>query len=185
VVGYFGLIRGEDTFALMARLAERLQGRVQFVFRGALTTVDPTRFRETLKRLPNMTFGGPYQPHSDLETLYREVDFAWALDLEHTDHNSRWLMPCRFYESGYFGVPCLAVRDFQVGSVLEQHGVGFTFEHPLEEQLVNFFETLTVADYERICSQLARMPDDTFVAGDDVEELCRLIDGFSWPRSTG
>ena len=136
VVGYFGLIRGEDTFALMARLAERLQGKVQFVFRGALTTVDTARFHETLKRLPNMTFGGPYQPHSDLETLYREVDFAWALDLEHTDHNSRWLMPCRFYESGYFGVPCLAVRDFQVGSVLEQHGIGFTFEQPLEERLV-------------------------------------------------
>jgi hypothetical protein len=29
------------------------------------------------------------------------------------------------------------------------------------------------------------MPDDTFVAGDDVVRLCRLIDGFSWPRSTG
>jgi succinoglycan biosynthesis protein ExoL len=185
VVGYFGLIRGEGTFALMARLAERLRGRVQFVFRGALTTVDTTRFRDTLKRLPNMTFGGPYQPHSDLETLYREVDFAWALDLEHTDHNSRWLMPCRFYESGYFGVPCLAVRDFQVGQVVEQHGIGFTFGQPLEEQLVRFFETLTVADYECISSELARMPDDTFVAGDDVVRLCRLIDGFSGPRSTG
>jgi len=94
-------------------------------------------------------------------------------------------MPCRFYESGYFGVPCLAVRDFQVGSVLEQHGIGFTFEQPLEEQLVRFFETVTVADYERICSQLGRMPDDAFVAGDDVLKLCRLIDGFSWPRSRG
>jgi succinoglycan biosynthesis protein ExoL len=185
VIGYFGLIRGEDTFALMARLAERLQGRVEFVFRGALTTVDTTRFRETLKRLPNMTFGGPYQPHSDLATLYREVDFAWALDLEHTDHNSRWLMPCRFYESGYFGVPCLAVRDFQVGSVVDQHGIGFTFEQPLEEQLVRFLETLTVADYERICGRLGRMPDDMFVAGDDVLRLCRLIDGFSSPRSSG
>jgi succinoglycan biosynthesis protein ExoL len=185
VIGYFGLIRGEDTFALMARLAERLQGRVQFVFRGALTTVDTIRFRDTLKRLPNMSFGGPYQPHSDLETLYRSVDFAWALDLEHIDHNSRWLMPCRFYESGYFGVPCLAVRDFQVGSVLEQHGIGFTFEQPLEEQLMRFLETLTVADYDRICSQLGRMPDDTFVAGDDVVGLCRLIDGFSSPPSSG
>jgi succinoglycan biosynthesis protein ExoL len=185
VVGYFGLIRGEDTFALMTRLAERLQGKVQFVFRGALTTVDPTRFRETLERLPNMTFGGPYQPHSDLATLYREVDFAWALDLEHTDHNSRWLMPCRFYEAGYFGVPCLAVRDFQVGSVVEQHGIGFTFDKPLEERLISFFETLTVADYERICAELGRMPDDMFVAGDDVSKLCGLIDSFSWPRSIG
>src|SRR6478752_2781656 len=178
VVGYFGLIRGEDTFALMARLAERLQGKVQFVFRGALTTVDTARFHETLKRLPNMTFGGPYQPHSDLETLYREVDFAWALDLENTDHNSRWLMPCRFYESGYFGVPCLAVRDFEIGSVVERHGIGFTFAEPLEDQLVRFFEHLTVADYERVTRSLSRMPNEMFVAGDDVARLCRMMDGF-------
>lgn len=185
VVGYFGLIRGEDTFALMARLAERLQGKVEFVFRGALTTVDSANFHQTLKRLPNMVFGGPYQPHTDLEAIYREVDFAWALDLEHTDHNSRWLLPCRFYESGYFGVPCLAVRDFEVGSVVERHGIGFTFKHPLEDQLVSFFETLTVQKYEAICRRLGRMPTDMFVAGDDVARLCHLIGGFRPPQPTG
>jgi hypothetical protein len=26
------------------------------------------------------------------------------------------------------------------------------------------------------------MPDDMFVAGDDVVRLCRVIDGFSSPR---
>src|SRR5258708_5432176 len=45
-VGYFGLIRGEATFALLTRLAARLQGRVLFKFGGILTTVDPTRFDE-------------------------------------------------------------------------------------------------------------------------------------------
>jgi len=178
VVGYFGLIRGEQTFALMARLAERLQGKVEFVFRGALTTVDPANFQRTLDRLPNMTFGGPYQPHADLETLYRSVDFAWALDLEHADHNSRWLMPCRFYEAGYFGVPCLAVRDFEIGSVVQRHGIGFTFETPLEDQLVRFFEALTVDDYARTRCALSHMPDDMFVAGDDVARLCKLMDGL-------
>jgi len=182
-VGYFGLIRGEETFALMARLAERLQGKVEFVFRGALTTVDATNFHATIERLPNMVYGGPYQPHTDLETIYREVDFAWALDLEHTDHNSRWLMPCRFYESGYFGVPCLAVRDFEIGSVVERHGIGFTFAEPLEDQLVRFFEHLTVADYERVTRSLSRMPSEMFVAGDDVARLCRMMDGFRQPAA--
>src|ERR1700761_8174789 len=105
----------------MTRLAERLKGKIIFKFRGALTTVDAGIFRAALRQLPNMEFGGPYLPHQDLAALYRSVDFAWALDLEHADHNSRWLMPCRFYEAGYFGVPCLAVRDFEVGSVLERH----------------------------------------------------------------
>ena len=127
-----------------------MQGRVIFTFRGVLTTVDPVRFDAVMKRMPNMQFGGPYLPHQDLEGLYRDVDFAWALDLEHTDHNSRWLLPCRFYEAGYFGVPCLAVHGFEVGSVLERYRIGFTFAPPLEDQLVRFFETLTPADYDHI-----------------------------------
>lgn len=190
IVGYFGLIRGQETFDLMARLAERLQGRVAFRFRGALTTVDPVAFQAALDRLPNMTFGGPYVPHQELETLYRDVDFAWALDLEHTDHNSRWLMPCRFYEAGYFGVPCLAVRSFEVGSVLERHRIGFTFgeplegsaEGPLEEQIVRFFETLTEADYERIRARLRAAPPEMFVASDDARQLCVLMDGLTPSR---
>ena len=67
-----------------------------------------------------------YLAEINLERLYRGVDFAWALDLEHTDHNSRWLMPCRFYEAGHFGVPCLAVHGFEVGTTIENHRIGCT-----------------------------------------------------------
>jgi succinoglycan biosynthesis protein ExoL len=175
VVGYFGLIRGEATFALITRLAERLQGRVQFKFAGILTTVDRERFDDVLRRCPNIVYSGPYLPQQDLERLYREVDFAWALDLEHTDHNSRWLMPCRFYEAGYFGVPCLAVHGFEVGSTIESHRIGWTFDAPLEESLARFFERLSVADYERIRGRLRSVPRSMFVAGDDVAQLCTML----------
>jgi len=175
VIGYFGLIRGEATFDLMTRLAERLQGRVIFKFRGVLTTVEQSRFDDALKRHPNIVYGGPYLPHQDLEGMYGEVDFAWALDLEHTDHNSRWLMPCRFYEAGYFGVPCLAVRGFEVGSMLERHRIGWTFDTPLEESLVRFFETLTAAEYDGIRGRLGTAPPSMFVAGEDVRQLCGML----------
>jgi succinoglycan biosynthesis protein ExoL len=175
VVGYFGLIRGEATFDLMTRLAERLQGRVLFKFRGVLTTVDRAKFDAVLERSPNIVYGGPYLPHKDLEELYHDVDFAWALDLEHADHNSRWLMPCRFYEAGYFGVPCLAVRGFEVGTVLEKHRIGWTFDAPLEESLVRFFEGLTRADYDRVRARLNASPRSMFVAGEDVGRLCKML----------
>jgi succinoglycan biosynthesis protein ExoL len=177
VVGYFGLIRGESTFALIARLAERLQGRVLFKFGGILTTVDRAKFDQVLRRCPNIVYGGPYLPQQDLERLYRDVDFAWALDLEHTDHNSRWLMPCRFYEAGYYGIPCLAVHGFEVGSTIESHRIGWTFDAPLEESLVRFFENLTPADYERIRGRLRSVPQSMFVAGDDIARLCTMLAG--------
>jgi succinoglycan biosynthesis protein ExoL len=175
VVGYVGLIRGQETFDLMTRLAERLRGRVVFKFRGVLTTVDQSQFDDALKRHPNIVYGGPYLPHQDLEDIYGDVDFAWALDLEHTDHNSRWLMPCRFYEAGYYGVPCLAVRGFEVGSMLERHRIGWTFDEPLEESLVRFFETLTPDDYDRIRNRLRAAPRNMFVAGEDVRQLCGML----------
>jgi succinoglycan biosynthesis protein ExoL len=175
IVGYFGLIRGEATFALITRLAERLQGRVLFKFGGILTTVDRARFDEVLQRCPNVVYGGSYLPHQDLHNLYRDVDFAWALDLEHTDHNSRWLMPCRFYEAGYFGIPCLAVHGFEVGATIERHRIGWTFDAPLEESLIRFFERLTPADYEHIRGRLRSVPRSMFVAGDDVARLCETL----------
>src|SRR4030095_1054512 len=44
VVGYFGLIRGEATVDLIARLARRLQDRVIFKFGGVFTTVEQDKF---------------------------------------------------------------------------------------------------------------------------------------------
>ena len=175
VVGYFGLIRGEATFDLITRLAERLRGKVLFKFRGVLTTVGRSRFDAALRRRPNIVYGGSYLPYRDLESLYRDVDFAWAIDLEHADHNSRWLLPCRFYEAGYFGVPCLAVRGFEVGTLLERHHIGWTFDAPLEETLMRFFNNLRTEDYERIRGRLGAMPPDAFVAGGEVAHLSEMI----------
>lgn len=176
VVGYFGLIRGEQTFDLMTRLADRMSGRVVFKFRGVLTTVDRGKFEHTLSRRSNMVYGGPYVPQHDLEKIYSDVDFAWALDLEHVDHNSRWLLPCRFYEAGYFGVPCLAVHGFEVGNLLERHRIGWTFDEPLEEALARFFEGLTSAEYEHIRGRLRAVPTSMFVAGnDDLAQLSKLL----------
>ena len=176
VVGYFGLIRGEQTFELMTRLAQRLEGRIMFKFRGVVTTVDQARFDTVMEHTPNMQFGGAYLPQQDLEALYRDVDFAWALDLENADHNSRWLLPCRFYEAGYFGVPCLAVHGFEIGTLLEKHRIGWTFDEPLEESLVRFFEKLTPADYDHIRGRLQSVPTAMFVGEDDIKSLSKILD---------
>lgn len=177
VVGYFGLIRGEATFALMARLAARLRDTVMFRIGGVFTTVDEARFRALLAANPNMVYEGEYANPQDLGALYGGVDFAWAIDLEHVDHNSRWLRPCRFYEAGLFGVPCLAARGFEIGRLVEELGAGWAFGEPLEDALVAFFETVTLADYAAKRRALTALPVDRFVTGDDGIALCRALSG--------
>ena len=94
-------------------------------------------------------------------------------------------MPCRFYEAGQFGVPCLAVHGFEVGGAIEKSQIGWTFKEPLEHSLVDFFEQLTVLEYEQMRSRLLAMPPGTFVAGDDVADLCVMLERCQPGRSRG
>jgi len=162
-VGYFGLIRGDATFEMMERVAARLRGRVEFHIRGVFTTVNRERFDALLLRNPNIVYRGEYVSPRDLPYIYGSVDFAWAIDLENQSHNSRWLLPCRFYEAGFFGVPCLGVRGFECGNQIERLEAGWVFPEPLEESLVRFFQTLTTTEYEATRTRLAALPVRHFV----------------------
>lgn len=181
VVGYHGLIRGADTLDLIARLAHRLRGHVLFRFRGVLTTIDRRRFNDLLGHHPNIVYDGDYVNPRDLARIYGEIDFAWALDLENVHENSRWLLPCRFYEAGFFGVPCLAARGFEVGTLIEAHDVGWTFAAPFEEEMAAFLKQVTPAQHAERRRRLLDLPQSRFVAGDDVAALCALVDGGRGP----
>src|SRR5690606_33057344 len=140
-------------------------------------------FLDTVAGQQNMTYDGGYAHPDDLAAIYAAVDFVWALDLEREDDNSRWLMPCRFYEAGLFGVPSLAARGFEVGDRVDQEGIGWTFEAPYEAALTAFFEKITRPEYGATRKRLADLPPETFVSGDDTTELCRMLDDGSPPAA--
>ena len=175
-VGYCGLIRGQDTVNLIVRLAKRLDGLVQFKFRGLVTTADQEAFLQAVAQHDNLVYEGPYVSPRDLPAVYGDIDFAWALDLENTEHNSRWLLPCRYYEAGYFGVPCLTARGFEIGRLVEGHQTGWSFDAPYEEALVAFFRNLDPAAHAACRQRLLAKPKGDFVAGEDGQKLCRLLD---------
>jgi succinoglycan biosynthesis protein ExoL len=177
VIGYFGLIRGAQTFDLICRVAEAFPDEILFHFSGIITTVDHAHFLEAIDRHPNMIYTGEYVNPDDLPRLYSQVDFVWALDLENEHHNSRWLMPCRFYEAGLFAVPLLAARNFEVGDRIGNLAVGWTFAPPYDQSLINFFTHLTREDYQHTRSRLVSLPMSTFVSADEAAALCRLFDG--------
>src|SRR3546814_13193492 len=106
--------------------------------------------------LENLVYCGPYLAARDLPAIYRSVDFAWGLDLENSEHNSRWLLPCRLYEAGFFGVPCLTAAGFEVGERVEDGRLGWSFELPYERSLSDFFPTSHDAEYEE---KPGRTPD--------------------------
>jgi succinoglycan biosynthesis protein ExoL len=176
VIGYFGLIRGQATIELIVRLAKALPDTIEVHFRGVLTTVDHPWFHKVVAETENIRYDGAYTNPDDLPALYGGVDLAWAIDLEDTKYNSRWLLPCRFYEAGFFGVPCLAVRSFEVGRLIDCLGVGWTFDAPLEPSLIRFFKSLNSAAYEQKHRRLLASPVSAFVAGEEDRLLCQTLE---------
>lgn len=174
-VSYVGLIRGQRTFDLITRLAESLRDEVLFKFHGILTTVDRHRFDQAIARNPNMVYCGDYVNPRDLAHVYRDADFVWALDLENIDNNSRWLLPCRLYEAGALGLPCIAVRDFEVGRKIDALGIGWTFKPPFENPLTEFFRRVTREEVEQKRNRLFDLPKESFIAHDDAAVLCHLV----------
>ncbi len=133
-----------------------------------------------LPRCPIFPSAAVFSNPDDLAEIYGDVDFAWGIDLENIDNNSRWLLPCRLYEAGYFAVPCLAARGFELGNRVERQGIGWAFHAPFEDELVHFLSTLTTAEYEEKCQALRAMPDNAFVAGIDFDALSRLLVDPEW-----
>jgi succinoglycan biosynthesis protein ExoL len=182
-VGYFGLIRGQATLDLIGRIAPRLQGTVEFVFRGVRTTIDAQHFEETLGRNSNIHYGGEYENPRDLAALYADVDFAWAVDLENIETNSRWLLPCRYYEAGLYGVPCLAKAGFEIGDLVARLNTGWAFADPLEETIVQFFRSLSPEEYRRTRANLTSLPRAAFVSGEDAGKLSAALGEHARARS--
>lgn len=175
VVTYAGLIRGQRTLNLITRLAETFETKVLFKFHGILTTVDPDAFWAAIEQHENMIYCGEYVNPRDLAEVYHDTDFVWALDLENIDNNSRWLLPCRFYEAGYLGLPCLVARDFEVGRKVASLDAGWTFSAPFDEALSNFFARVTPAEYAEKRQHITQLPASTFLVQNDGAALCHFI----------
>ena len=68
------------------------------------------------------------------------------------------------------------MHGFEVGSLLERHRVGWTFDKPLEDSLVRFFESITSSDYNHIRGRLRSVPTGTFVADRDIARLAEILE---------
>lgn len=173
-VGYFGLIRGQPTFNLMRAVAKRCP-EVVFHLRGILTTIDEKYLDQLLADHPNVVYGGGYVHPTDLASLYGSVDFSWTIDLERPSANSRWLMPCRFYEAGLLGVPSLCLRGFEVGHRVETLKIGWAIDAPFEDSLVRLLNSLTRQEYDAVKKRLQAMPKNAFVVDKETTALCEAL----------
>lgn len=166
-IGWFGNLRCRRSLRLLLALAEQFPERVEIVMRGAPARTELGSFEAEVAGRGNVSFGGRYEWPADLAHIYADVDLVWAGDFHDPGANSKWLLPNRLYEGGYYCVPPIAPADSETGRWIEARNVGFTLAEPLEQTLPAFFDSLDRVRIEAARARLAATADDVFLQPKD------------------
>ncbi len=145
-IGWYGALRCERSFRMLADLSDNMGGRVKVSLRGRPSTAIFPDLPARLADHPHMSFGGPYAA-SDLSALYGDVHFAWCIDFYEQGANSDWLLPNRLYECAAFGAVPIALAGVETGRFLSRAGVGIALESADPSELCTLFSALSPAHY--------------------------------------
>ena len=176
-IGWFGIIRCEQSLRLLQGLCRALPGQVEVEIRGRPTKELLPKLEAAVASTPGLLFGGPYERSSDLSEIYSRVHFTWAVDFFEDGANSAWLLPNRLYEGAAHAAVPIALEWVETGRWLTRHGVGVLLGRSVEEDLVTFFGSLEAEDYQALVRNLTAVDIDNFVQPD--RELLGIVQRLS------
>jgi succinoglycan biosynthesis protein ExoL len=165
VIGWFGMIRCTRSLRLLIELTQQSQGTVEVVIRGKPLKHLFGDFEKAIRDVPGIQFLGPYRNPQDLQNIYRNVHFNWAIDMFEEGLNSSWLLPNRLYEGGLYGAVPLALLSVEIGRLLNTLGVGVLLTDPLALSLKDFFATLTPEKYHDLKTAILSLPRAHWLCG--------------------
>ena len=146
-IGWFGALRCARSLDTLIDLTRRLDGRVELVLRGRPAYDAIPDFDALAKAAPHVTFHGPYRNPDDLEAIYGEVHFNWAIDFFEEGLNSEWLLPNRLYEGGRHGAIPIARAGTETARFLADRGIGIVLDTCSADELVRVFSNLNAAGF--------------------------------------
>ena len=173
-IGWFGVLRCERSLRLMEGLASRFKGDIEIVMAG-YPDLNLHSFHERIRKHFNMRYLGRYKSPEDLPAIYAAADIVWAGDFHDAGFNSRWLLPNRIYEGGYFATPAIAPEGTETANWIENRGGGFVLEEPMEQSLPDLIHHLRrdPARITRARDRLLEAPRSVFVQ--PVNEMPEII----------
>jgi hypothetical protein len=122
---------------------------------------------------PGVRFLGAYGPE-DLERLYGQVHFTWAIDYFEEGQNSKWLLPNRIYEGCLHGAVPVALDGTETASFLRANGVGIVLADTSPGTLVDTLGGLGPEALRGLASAVSARPASTFAA--DARDARLLVD---------
>ncbi len=166
-IGWCGILRNRLTFDLALALAKRTEGLIEFHLHGRPSIELQNPIAQL--PLPNMRFYGSYA-QADLDRLYRDCDFIWAIDRP-IPKIVAWNLPNRLYEGGYYNIPTIALEDTAPAIWLRTRNAGVLVKDRLED-IERFFVNLSTAQYQQLRDSAAAIPTSDFVWS--AEDCCKF-----------
>jgi succinoglycan biosynthesis protein ExoL len=182
-IGWFGALRCRRSLELLSAFSRRMEGRVEIVLRGRPAYTEFDDFDRFVADEPFMQFHGAYANPEDLQKIYDEVHFSWAIDFFEAGQNSSWLLPNRLYEGCRYGSVPIAMQDTETSLFLQARGIGYTIAEPSVEALASLFDTIDPERYERAREKVKAQERETWVFDQNncralVERLGRLTQSY-------
>lgn len=159
-IGWFGMLRCRRSLALLTRIAAESEGRIEVLIAGRPSAAEFADFEAEIAAAPGVRFVGAYRP-DELDTLYQQVDFAWAIDFFEEGENSTWLLPNRLYEASAHGVVPIALAGVETGAWLRRHKAGIVIDDP---DRVAELAMLTDTEYAVLREAVLAIPQADLIA---------------------
>jgi len=187
-IGWIGVLRCRRSLALLTGIARAFGRAVRIDLHGVPSLREMPDFHARIRGFSNICYHGRYRSPEDLAQVYASLHVVWAGDFMEAGFNSRWLLPNRLYEGGYFGIPGVAPSGTQTAEWITSHGAGFTVEEDLARTLPDLVRRL-LNDPESIRMhrrRLLSLPCETFIArrGELADLIGETLGKASSPTSS-
>lgn len=178
VVGWYGALKCEKSWAIINKIARTIPDKVEFTLGGYPTKLNPDVFFSTIRDVENINYIGEYRHPDDLVNIYRDIDFVWCFDFSNEENNSVWCLSNRVYEGGYFEVPLLGSKGYEVGKFIDKYHIGWTFSEPYTQSIREFFSRLTCDEYMAVRRRYKEIDKDVFAGARQYNEMCEKLESL-------
>lgn len=172
-IGWFGALRCAKSLKILADLAQNNNGAIEVIIRGRPAYDQMPDFDHIVANTPHLTYGGVYKYPDDLQKIYGDIHFTWAIDMFEEGLNSSWLLPNRLYEGGMYASIPLVQSDVETGRYAGKLNIGVSLKAPLEHSVTSFFQSLTPKDYALLLEKSQSIPLSQWVCS--IEDSKNLV----------
>jgi glycosyltransferase involved in cell wall biosynthesis len=127
VVGYIGSFRCPPAIEALIASVTHVRGQganVELLFAG--TGVSRALVERAAREHAFVTYTGPYDYRTDIAALYQRVDAVYGVYDGTADKATH--LACRLSDAIASGRVIIAAKDTYMGSLVEQHGLGYTVD---------------------------------------------------------